>query len=372
MHRAEVEAALDDLVELFHVVGDAAAGAAHGEGGPDDGGEAGGGHDGVRLLQAAREAALRHLEADAVHGLLEEAAVLADLDRPPRGPDEADAEAIEHAALRELDGQVQRGLAADGRKDGVRPLALQDRFHHLGGQRLDVGAVRVFGVGHDRRRVRVHQRHADAFLAEGLDGLRAGIVELAGLADHDRAGADDEDGADGRVFRHQRRRALRCAAIIVDEVAEEVMAVVRARARLRVVLDGDDGQVAMAEPLDRPVVEVGVGEDQLRPPRERFGIDGEPVVLRRDLHLPRAQVLDRMVRAAVPELELEGLGPAGQAQDLVAQADPEDRNARVHDPLRRLDRVRAPARGRLARWTGTRRRARGAGPPGPGSWPGPR
>jgi hypothetical protein len=38
-------------------------------------------------------------------------------------------------------------------------------------------------------------RIAFAFSAlQRLAGLRAGIVELAGLADDDRAGADDEDG----------------------------------------------------------------------------------------------------------------------------------------------------------------------------------
>ena len=49
------------------------------------------------------------------------------------GPDEADAQAVEHAAPRELDGQVQRGLAAHGRQHRVRPLALQDRFSTTSG-----------------------------------------------------------------------------------------------------------------------------------------------------------------------------------------------------------------------------------------------
>ncbi len=47
-----VDAALDDVDELLLVVGDAAAGAAHGEGGADDGGQADVGERQQRLAQA--------------------------------------------------------------------------------------------------------------------------------------------------------------------------------------------------------------------------------------------------------------------------------------------------------------------------------
>ena len=46
-----------------------------------------------------------------------------------------------------------------------------------------------------------------AFLAQGLAGLGAGIIELAGLADDDGAGADEQDlleiGAFGHAQNHQ-------------------------------------------------------------------------------------------------------------------------------------------------------------------------
>ena len=42
------------------------------------------------------------------------------------GADQLDAEALEHAALDQLHGQVQRGLAAEGRQQGVGPLPLDD------------------------------------------------------------------------------------------------------------------------------------------------------------------------------------------------------------------------------------------------------
>jgi hypothetical protein len=61
-------------------------------------------------------------------------------------------------------------------------------------ERLDVGRIGHLRVGHDRRRVRVDQHDAVPLLAQRLAGLGAGVVELAGLADDDRPGADDQDG----------------------------------------------------------------------------------------------------------------------------------------------------------------------------------
>src|SRR5690606_232833 len=71
------------------------------------------------------------------------------------------------------------------------------------GDRFDVDRVRRVGVGHDRGRVGIHQHHAVALLAQRLAGLRAGVVELAGLADDDGAGADDEDGLEVGAPWHQ-------------------------------------------------------------------------------------------------------------------------------------------------------------------------
>ena len=51
----------------------------------------------------------------------------------------------------------------------------------------------IAGIGHDRGRVRVDQHDLVALFAQGLAGLRAGVVELAGLPDDDRAGADEQN-----------------------------------------------------------------------------------------------------------------------------------------------------------------------------------
>ena len=76
-----------------------------------------------------------------------------------------------------------------------------------GRDRLDVRRVGELRVGHDRRRVAVHQHHPDALGPQHPARLGAGVVELAGLADHDRPGPDDQDALD--VVRFGIRRPLR-------------------------------------------------------------------------------------------------------------------------------------------------------------------
>ena len=158
------------------------------------------GGDGEDLLHRPGEAALGDLEADLLHGLPEELAVLRLVDDRERGPDHLDAVFFEDAGLRHGDRRVQARLAAQGGQQGVGPLLGDDLLHRLRGDRLDVGPVRRFGVGHDRRRVGVDEDDLVALLLQRLAGLGPGVVELAGLADDDRPGADDQDLLDVRSF----------------------------------------------------------------------------------------------------------------------------------------------------------------------------
>ena len=80
----------------------------------------------------------------------------------------------------------------------------------------------------------------------------------------------------------------------------------------------------MAETLERLVVQVDVGDlDRLL--RQAVDVDDEPVVLGGDLDCARLQVFHRVVGAVMTELELGGPAAQGQAQDLMAQADAENR-----------------------------------------------
>ena len=88
------------------------------------------------------------------------------------------------------------GRRASGRS---RSMTWHD---HLRGDGLDIGAVGHLRVGHDGGRVGVDQDHLIAFFPQGLAGLGAGIVKLAGLADDDGAGADDQDFLNVGAFGH--------------------------------------------------------------------------------------------------------------------------------------------------------------------------
>ena len=146
-----------------------------------------------RLGQRARDAALRHVEADLAHRVLEQLAILGDLDRLDRRADQLDVELVERAGGGEIHREVERRLAADGRQQRVGTLALDDRGEDFRRERLDVGAVGQLRVGHDRRRVAVDENDLEPFGAQRLARLAAGVVELARLPDDDGAGADDED-----------------------------------------------------------------------------------------------------------------------------------------------------------------------------------
>ena len=81
--------------------------------------------------------------------------------------------------------------------------------------------------------------------------------------------------------------------------------------------------------------------------RHRLGIHGETVVLGGDLDLSRGHVADRMIGAAMTELELVGLRTERSAEHLVTQADAERRHVAVDHRARVADRV--VQRGGIAR-----------------------
>ena len=206
-------------------------------------------------------------EADPRHRALELLAVLGLVDRLLRGADQLDVELVEHALAREVERAVERRLPAHRRQQRVGALPLDDLRDHLPGDRLDVGDVGHLRVGHDRRRVRVHQDHPVALLAQRLARLRARVVELARLADDDRAGADDQDALDVGALRHRGsigRRARACVSISFDEPVEQVRDVVRARARLGVALEAEGRPVGARDALQAAVEQRHVRDAHVR------------------------------------------------------------------------------------------------------------
>ena len=201
-HRAGGEPVRGDRAQLVGVGGEAGPAAAEDERRPDDQRVADLLADLHRFVEGVRQPRARDGEADLLHRGLELLPVLGGVDGLDAGADELDAVLGEHPGLVQLDREVERGLAAEGREQRVGPLPLDDAGEALHVERLDVGGVGELGVGHDRRRVRVDQHDAVALVAQHAARLGAGVVELAGLADDDRTAADDEDRLEVGALRH--------------------------------------------------------------------------------------------------------------------------------------------------------------------------
>ncbi len=160
------------------------------------------------VFEIVDQRGFRHVEADLLHRVFEEQTVFGFLDGFDVGADQLHVVFLEHAAVGKFDGEVERGLSADGGQNGEsragRHLALDanDLFQIFAGERLDVSAVGDLGIGHDGGRVRVGQHDLIALGLERLAGLRAGVVELGRLADDDGAGAEDQDFRDVGAFGH--------------------------------------------------------------------------------------------------------------------------------------------------------------------------
>ncbi len=200
---ARLEAAAGHVDESHRVGHNGAAGPAEGERGPDDEREPDGLGDGARLLQVVGESAAGKIDPDPLHGFLEQLAVLCLADGIAVRADHLHPAAVQDALFRELDGDVETGLAPEGGKKRVGALRLDDLFQHGDGDRLDVGGIGHLGVRHDRGGIGVDQDDPEALFPQRLAGLGAGVIELAGLADDDRPGPDDQDGGDVGSLRHQ-------------------------------------------------------------------------------------------------------------------------------------------------------------------------
>src|SRR3989442_9016515 len=90
------------------------------------------------------------------------------------------------------------------------------------------------------------------------------------------------------------------------------------------ILHGKDRELPVPKPFVRAVIEINVGDLDFRGV-QGFRIERKPVVLRRDLDLTGAEILDRMVRAPMPEFELERFPPQRKPEQLMAEADSKDR-----------------------------------------------
>src|SRR5690606_14936096 len=132
--------------------------------------------------------------------------------------------------------------------------------------------------------------------------------------------------------RGEPRPASRRPAVLADgveEAVEERRRLVRPGCRLRVVLGREDRLALDGEPLERAVVQVQVGRPDAG--GQALRIDREAVVLAGDRDLAGDQVLDRLIAAVVAELQLEGAPAQREPEELVPEADAEDRRTGLRE-----------------------------------------
>ena len=139
---------------------------------------------------------MRTFQAYVDHGVAELLAILGLGDNVLVGADHLDIKSFQGPGPGQFHCHIQSRLPAHGRQQGIGFFVFDDPFKNLGLDRLDVSGVGQTGIGHDGGRVGIDQDHPVAFFFKRLAGLGAGIVELAGLADNDGPGADDEDRGD--------------------------------------------------------------------------------------------------------------------------------------------------------------------------------
>ena len=208
-HAAAVQPHRRNCPKLFLAVRDAAAAAAQRIGGAHHHGVA----DPLRDLQAVLygpgRLAFRAGLMDAGHSLFEQLPVLGHADGVGLRADHLDAVLLQKAGFLQLHRKVQGVLPAERRQDAVRGFLQDHLFHGVRRQRLDVDLVGDLTVRHDGGGVRVDEDHLDPLFLQRAAGLGAGVVELGGLSDHDRAGADDDDPFDVFAFAHIRLPPIR-------------------------------------------------------------------------------------------------------------------------------------------------------------------
>ena len=85
---------------------------------------------------------------------------------------------------------VESGLAAERGQERIRFFPFDYFFKDLNGNRFNVSPRGELGIGHDGRRIGIHQDHFVSLFLQRLAGLNSRVIKLAPLADDDWTGTD--------------------------------------------------------------------------------------------------------------------------------------------------------------------------------------
>ena len=91
---------------------------------------------------------------------------------------------LEDAGLIERHRHVECRLSTESGEEPLWPLAFNDALDHLHSEWLEIDNIGDRRVGHDRRRIGVHENRANPFSAECATCLGSRVVKLGRLANH--------------------------------------------------------------------------------------------------------------------------------------------------------------------------------------------
>ncbi len=115
---------------------------------------------------------------------------------------------IQNTFARQIQGAIKGGLATHGRQQNIGLFQLDYARDGLPLDWLDIGRIRHRRVGHNGCGIGIHQNNPVALFAQRLAGLGTRVIKLAGLADNNWTGAQNQDAFNVSSLWH---RALLCS-----------------------------------------------------------------------------------------------------------------------------------------------------------------
>ena len=192
-NQAGLQASGTYSLQLFYVIYQAAACTTHGISRSQYNGISQLIRNGKSFFHGICHLAASHLNPQLIHGLLELNAVFTTFDSIYLNADYLDLILVQHTCRRKLRAEIQTGLSAEIRQDGIGALLFDNLFQSFHIQRLNVCHIRNLRIRHNSRRIGIHQDNPVSQLSQCLAGLGSGIVELTCLSDNNRSRADNQN-----------------------------------------------------------------------------------------------------------------------------------------------------------------------------------
>ena len=310
----QIQTATADLFKFFPVVGDTTTGATHGKRGADNAGETKAVGNLRRFFHAVGNTRVGGFQTNGFHRLVETLAIFRLVDSIGIGTDHLNTVLLENAMLGQVQGTVQCGLTTHGWQQCIGLFLGNNMLNRAPLYRFDIGRIRHRRVGHNRRRVGVDQNNPEALFAKCFTGLGPGIVKLTGLADYNRACAEDKDAFNISSFWHfvSISALLAARSHKFDKVVKQHCCFMGARAGLGVTLETKGWFICTVDTLQGAIEQGTVGGDQVS--WQALLIDREAVVLAGDHHYIVFDIFNRVVGTVVAKLHLGRFGTGCQGQ----------------------------------------------------------